>query len=207
MDRSTPNSQLPTPNAPLSIGVLGDADVRLVARAVERARAGGAKVEVVEGDVADVLARAHLVIALEWPPRPGAPTAALLGMAAGKTVIVHEVEGTAGWPALDPQTWVARGFGDAPPIVVSVDPRDEEHSVMLALKRLAADPGLRRTLGVNARAWWRQHATLDHAVAAWETILAGAALSAPSARAAADHSTHVRALLEPFGVNVDFLQS
>jgi hypothetical protein len=213
----TPSGQSSTPTVHsvqgrgLVLGVAGG-DTALVARAVDRARASEAMVEVVTGDITDVLAGADVVAALEWPPVRGAPTAALLAMAAGKAVVVHDVEGTAGWPALDPQTWQPRDTwlppsGGSPPIVISLDPRDDEHSLVLALKRLAADAELRRALGVRAHAWWRQNATLDHAVAAWATLLADAAAAPPKARAAADHSDHVRALLAPFGVEVDFLQS
>ena len=58
-----------------------------------------------------------------------------------------ETEHTAGWPALDPQTWQPRGWTGQPPVVVSVDPRDEEHSLSLALRRLASDAALRDALG------------------------------------------------------------
>jgi hypothetical protein len=76
-------------------------------------------------------------------------------MAAGKPVIVFETLVTAGWAALDPQTWQPRGFGreSADPVAVSIDPRDEEHSLMLAIQRLSSDPGLRARLADAAQAW------------------------------------------------------
>jgi hypothetical protein len=64
--------------------------------------------------------------------------------------------------------------------VVSVDPRDEEHSLVLALRRLVSDAPLRTGLGTAARAWWATHATIDQAVASWLPVLRdGAALPAP----------------------------
>jgi hypothetical protein len=85
-------------------------------------------------------------------------------MAAARPMIVLETESTAGWPALDPQTWQPRGWSGEPSIAVSVDPPDEEHSLSLALRRLASDTALRDSLGSAAHVWWQQHATLDHAV-------------------------------------------
>jgi hypothetical protein len=189
----------------LRLGVLDAAQATAVGRAVERARANGAAVDLLTGSPPDVLREAHAICAVEWPPREGSTTAALLGMAAGKPVVVLEVEGTAGWPALDPQTWRARGVDDRPPIVVSVDPRDEEHSLMLAFARLAADAGLRAALGAAGAAWWRTHATLEHAVEAWERMLAEEPAAAPHARRPADHSEGLRDTLADFGVSVDFL--
>jgi hypothetical protein len=74
-------------------------------------------------------------------------------MAARKPVIVLETTTTAEWPALDPQTWRPRGFSSDPPIVVSLDPRDEEHSLVLAIQRLSTDAALRWRLGDAAHAW------------------------------------------------------
>jgi hypothetical protein len=56
-------------------------------------------------------------------------------------------------------------------MAISIDPRDEEHSLMLALTRVASDGALRRALGTAARAWWVRQGTVAHAVAAWRVIL------------------------------------
>ena len=92
-------------------------------------------------------------------------------MAAGKPVVVLETAGTADWPALDPQTWQPRGPGTDAPVVVSVDPLDEEHSLGLVLARLSTDASLRTRLGTAAKAWWKSHATPEHATTAWTAIL------------------------------------
>jgi len=137
---------------------------------------------------------------------------AFAGMAAGRAVIVLETEITAGLPALDPQTWQPRGWTGQPPIVVSIDPRDEEHSLALALRRLATDAQLRESLGAAAHEWWRQHATLDHAVQAWRSILAEAITLTPPPRPSdwprhltANGTERARDLLAEFGATVDFL--
>ena len=114
---------------------------------------------------------ADVVVAMRWSMTAAAVADAAIGMSAGRPVIVFETEGTALWPALDPQSWQPRGFEADVPIVVSIDPRDEEHSLMLAVRRLSGDPQLRRDLGAAARAWWRDHATPAIAAVAWRAIL------------------------------------
>jgi hypothetical protein len=146
----------------------------------------------------------HIVVDLQWSstsmPR------ALAGLAAGKAVVVLETEATADWPALNPQTWRPRGSPDAAPIVVSLDPRDEQHSLMLAMTRLETDKALREDLGAAAREWWASHATVEHAVAAWKPILQEAMTLPAPAVAAKDGTERARDILAAFGVSVDFLQ-
>jgi hypothetical protein len=191
----------------LTLGIPDAARRDVLERALDRARAAGAGAALLPPATPLAhLAGADVIVALEWPPSNGVPAAALHGIAAGRTVVVLEVEATAGWPALDPQTWQPRGYLDEPPIAISIDPRDEEHSLMLAIRRLAADPALRAALGAAAQAWWREHATLDHAVRAWERLLAEAARP-PAARDARDGTERARAILGAMGVAVDFLES
>jgi hypothetical protein len=181
----------------------GPSDV--VERAATRARAAGVAIDIVTGPAAEVLARADVMIALDWPPPAGPPAAALAAMAAGRPVVVFETLVTAGWPALDPQTWQPRGFSreTADPIVVSIDPRDEEHSLMLAMERLAAEPALRTALGTAGRAWSDAHAQPTHAVEAWRRILDAPGLPPSPPFPGADGSEHLRATLAEFGVIAD----
>ncbi len=146
------------------------------------------------------------VIALDWPTSARSLTRALVGMAAGKAVVVFETEATADWPALNPQTWRPRGSPDAAPIVVSIDPRDEQHSLMLAMTRLETDKTLREELGAAAREWWASHATVGHAGDAWTPVLQEAMTLPAPAVAAKDGSERARDILAAFGVSVDFLQ-
>ena len=148
-------------------------DRKLVERALQRARDAGALFEHVRLDAdRSVPADCDVVVAPEWPPFGQMPTATLVGMAAGKAIVTSETEVTGGWPALDPQTWRPRDIGSTDaPIAVTVDPRDEEHSLVLAIRRLSSDASLRTSLGEAAHAWWNRHATPAHAAAAWEQIL------------------------------------
>jgi hypothetical protein len=150
---------------------------RLVDRAIDRARNAGATFDIVDRNMtAGALASADVLIAPMWPPFSSSSTPVLAAMAAGKAVITTETEATAQWPAIDPQTWRSRGLlVEEPPIAVTVDPRDEEHSLMLAVRRLASDAAMRQQLGRAARTWWAAHATPRHATAAWAAILEEAA--------------------------------
>jgi hypothetical protein len=193
-----------------------DADTAAVlSRAAGRAAASGASVEVVNGtDPAAILDAADVLVALDWPPSGEPPAAALAAMAHGKPSIVLETEATALWPALNAQDWRPRHFdAGEPPIVVSLDPRDEEHSLMLAVRRLAADPGLRQQLADAGRAWWSHHATIEKAVHAWRGVLEEAARMGTPVRPPgwpphlqADGTDHARTVLRDFGLTVDVLE-
>jgi hypothetical protein len=195
----------------LVVGAIDSSRNALIRRAVSRARDAGASLELISGSADSVLANCDIIIAVAWPPADE-PTVALAAMAAGRPVIVMETESTAGWPALDPQTWQPRGWTGQPPVVVSLDPRDEEHSLSLALRRLATDAALRITVGVAGFEWWRHHATVDLSVQAWRSILADAGQIAPPAlpsnwppHLATDGTERARDLIAEFGSTVDFL--
>ena len=126
---------------------------------------------------ARTLLDADVMVATRWPSLGRPLLAALVGAAAGKAVIVAETESTASWPRLRSADVAVAGARRRvpehaePPMAISIDPRDEEHSLVLALTRLASDAALRASLGSAARAWWAQHATVAHAVEAWRTLL------------------------------------
>jgi len=191
--------------------IVGASRNGVVSRAFARARDAGARIDLLIGTPDEILDKADIIVATSWPPADES-TIALAGMASGRPVIVLETETTAAWPALDPQTWQPRGWTDQAPIVVSIDPRDEEHSLSLALRRLANETALRETLGSAAHAWWQRHATFDHASTAWRSILAEAATISPPPRPdnwpshlTADGTGRARELLGEFGAAVDFL--
>jgi hypothetical protein len=202
-------------SAPLRVVVCEDGSPGAVERAAARAQRAGARLEVVRVAALDALAvlDADVVVATRWPSLGRPLRAALAGAAAGKAVIVTETESTASWPTLDPQTWqpraLATGIG-APevPMAISIDPRDEEHSLVLALTRLAGDAALRAALGTAARAWWAQHATVAHAVSAWRALIEeAAALPVPlrpagwPAHLDADGSGLTAKILDEFGTD------
>jgi hypothetical protein len=168
---------------PVVFGALTGDRTDAFTRAFARAGNGGAAAQLLlECSPARTLEACHVVFAPRWPSVGAPQTAALAGMAAGKVVIVLETSATAEWPCLNPQTWQPWGLTRDTPVAVSVDPRDEEHSLALAIRRLTKDDALRAQLGTAARDWWQMHATPACAAAAWHRILAEAASLNPPDR-------------------------
>ena len=174
---------------------------RVVMAATERARALGA--DIPDGGIPGV------EIALSWPMNGESLRPALAAMAAGRAVIVYEMEATAGWPALDPQTWRPRGGNPETPIVISIDPRDTEHSLLLALRRLAADSRLRDSLAAAGQAWWKARHQVQQAVDGWHAAIAAAVAAPIPSRPTwlADGGDRARQVLADAGVEVDFLSA
>jgi hypothetical protein len=209
-----PDEKAEKTGAFVRVGVLAHPLRHTIVNAVQRASESGARIELVPDTSPDrVLDESDIVLHLPWPPRDDL-TPAIAALAASRPLVIVESESSAGWPSLDPQTWQPRGFDTAnAPIAIAIDPRDEEHSLMLALRRLAADASVRRDLATAAHAWWSARATVDHAVAAWQSILQDAAAIAPPAHPpgwpphlTADGTERARELLGEFGVSVDFLE-
>ena len=185
---------------------------QVVSRAFQRARNAGAVFEELGPEASEhALRHCDVVIAPGWPPFRNRGTTLLTAMAAGKPVVTMETQSTAEWPAIDPQTWRPRGLVvDETPIAVTVDPRDEEHSLMLAIRRLSSDAALRDQLGRAGRAWWETHGTPARAATAWMAILQEAATLSPPPRPEnwpkqfrADGTGLAREILDKFGVRSD----
>lgn len=161
--------------SPVTFGAFPGERLDVIRRALARARKTGAAAELIDDSSPErLLQEADVIVSLPWPWFGEPQTPALAAMAAGKAVVVLETTATADWPALDPQTWRPRGSVADPPIAVSIDPRDEEHSLLLAIRRLTTDEALRARLATAAHDWWRTHATPRHAAEDWERILAEA---------------------------------
>jgi hypothetical protein len=196
-----------------SVAILEPAREAVVRRAVLRAEADTGRVHLQRGLFEDGRP-ADVAVALRWPLHGRPLVSAVQAMAAGIAVVVPELYGTAHWPALDPQTWQGRDLdshaeGDAThAVAVAIDPRDEEHSLVLALRRLLTDAPLRRAIGEAGEAWWAAHATIERATATWQRVLREAAgMTAPArppswpAHLDADGTALVRRLLTEVGVD------
>jgi hypothetical protein len=198
----------------VSIGMLGHASRRTIDNALTRARDAGADIEpMVDASPDRVLDEADVILFLPWPPSDDL-TPAVAAMSSATPLVIFETASSATWSTLDPQTWQPRGIGvTETPIAIAIDPRDEEHSLALALRRLATDASLRTELGGAARAWWERNGTIAHAAAAWRSLIREAAsLPAPAHPAGwpphltADGTEGAREMLRAFGTTVDFLQ-
>jgi hypothetical protein len=183
-------------------------------RALERARASGAGVELVEGTAATVLAGADVLLSAVWPPSGGLASDVLAAQALGIPSIVMESPDTAHLPALDAQTWQPRDRdpGAPPPSAVSLDPRDQEHSLMLALRQLATDERTRAALGAAAANRWAHLHEPFVAARAFAPILEAARVAPATplpddwpGHFRADASATARRILGEFGLTTDIL--
>jgi glycosyltransferase involved in cell wall biosynthesis len=105
----------------------------------------------------DCIAAADVTLNLRWPTAREMSGPWLRSLAAGRASIIIDLEHLADVPALDPRTWAVTQPG-ATPICVAIDILDEDHSLRLAMRRLARDAALRDSLGEAARAYWtRKH--------------------------------------------------
>lgn len=198
----------------LWVSVVGTVGRAAVERAIQRAREAGVNIALAAADPRGLLTAANgAVVALDSLAGEATLAPALAAMAHGAAVIVFEREATAIWPAFDPQTWRARDpLARHEPIVVSIDPRDEEHSLMLAFRGLAQDVPRRRRLGVAARTWWLAHGTPIHAANAWRRVLEEAADTLPHERPGdwpnhlqVDGAEQARTLAADFGIALPLL--
>ena len=132
-----------------------------------------------DADMPDYVAAADVCLCLRWPSARETSASWLRCLAAGRPTIVTDLAQLANVPALDPRDWGIAGYGGGRdgqgnqirPACVCIDTLDEDHSLTLAVRRLATDPELRRELGRGGRALWESSFTLDQMVDGYERVL------------------------------------
>jgi glycosyltransferase involved in cell wall biosynthesis len=139
---------------------------------------------VVTGHVSDAeftgcIAACDVCINLRWPTAREVSGPWLQALAAGRPTITMDLHHTADVPALDPRTWTTIHASDNPavvpePVTVAIDILDEDHSLRLAMRRLAADEALRTSLGRAAHAYWRTQHSPEVMVEDYERVIAQA---------------------------------
>ena len=95
--------------------------------------------------------------------------------------------------------------GSDPPVCVAIDILDEDHSLRLAMRRLASDPALRASLGAAGQRYWEQEHSMARMLEDYERILAeAAARPAPQvtlpAHLLTDGDVLLREILKDFSV-------
>ena len=165
---------------------------------------------VADADLGDYLQAADICVCLRWPTNRETSASWLRCLAAGRPTIVTDLAHHGDVPTLDPRDWrlldtAARAGAGANAVAVSVDVLDEQHSLDLALERLATDAVLRATLGQAGRAWWEQHHRLEDMADAYRRVIRTASQSpVPStalpAHLLADASDHAHALAQQLGI-------
>jgi glycosyltransferase involved in cell wall biosynthesis len=134
----------------------------------------------------DLIEAVDVCLNLRWPTALETSGPWLRALAAGRATVITDLAHQAHLPSLDPRTWELHaparpGASKADAIAVAVDLRDEEHSLRMAMHRLADDAALRDALGRAGRRHWEAEHTVDRMVDDYERVLArAAALPAPA---------------------------
>ncbi len=160
-----------------------------------------------DAELPDYLRAADLCACLRWPTNRETSASWLRCLAAGRATFISDLADLGDVPTLDPRGWrvLDTSHPARDPVAVSIDVVDEDHSLQLALDRLATDVALRERLGHSARMWWRAHHQLDAMAVAYERVLAAAIAFPPPAIELPPHLTddasqHGRALARKLGV-------
>ena len=197
------------PNARLLLAGQVDYSLDLASRIVrlglEKAVVQVDRLDQVEFDRA--IAACDVTLSLRWPSALETSGPWVRSLAMGRATIVIDLPHTTHVPTLDPRTWRRHApcpdldpQADDRAVAVAIDVRDLAHSLVLAMRRLAADPQLGARLGANARAWWEREHTMDRMVDDYERAIARAiTLPAPApdwpAHMRPDPATHARDLV------------
>jgi hypothetical protein len=125
--------------------------------------------------------------------------------------------------SLDPRTWRVNSPSDgrrpgsdvrtpdlgprtSDPLCIAIDIVDEDHSLRLAMRRLAADAELRARLGRAAREYWRREHSVEGMTDDYERVMRDAAartdpvVDVPAHLRDSGHR-RLKALLAPFGLD------
>lgn len=168
---------------------------------------------VADEDLDDYLAAADVCLCMRWPTSRETSASWLRCLAAGKPTVVTDLVHMADVPMLDPRDWrVMEGTGafTSEPVGVAVDILDEDHSLQLAIRRLASDSKLRERLGLNARGLWNARYRLERMAAEYRNVIDRVvALPRPTLSLAdqlpahlfEDGSEHARAVLAAAGLS------
>lgn len=145
-------------------------------------------------DVPAYLDSADVCLCMRWPSSRETSAAWLRCLAAARPTVITDLMHTVDVPTLDPRSWKllpvppAEGRSSpAEPACVSIDILDEDHSLRLAMRRLATDSQLRETLGRNAHELWLERHTLDEMVAGYLNVIEAARALPPTDPAKISH--------------------
>lgn len=159
----------------------------------------------------EYVAACDVSINLRWPTAREVSGPWLRALAAARPTITTDLAHTADVPALDPRTWALHQAvaGRSPdPVTVAIDILDEDHSLRLAMRRLAGDAELRAKLGRAGAAYWEAYHSPERMVEDYRRVIARALeqpIPSPElpAHLRADGSARLAELLEPFGLPAD----
>jgi glycosyltransferase involved in cell wall biosynthesis len=142
-----------------------------------------------EAELTDAIAGCDVSLNLRWPTAREISGPWLRALAAGRPTVITDLAHLAHVASLDPRTWlVRRGSATRPdpesripnpdtvtPVTVAIDILDEDHSLRLAMRRLAIDAALRAELGAAGRRYWSEEHSMPRMVEDYRRALATAA--------------------------------
>jgi glycosyltransferase involved in cell wall biosynthesis len=160
-----------------------------------------------DSELTDCIAACDVSVNLRWPTAREMSGPWLRALAAGRPTITIDLAHMVDVPALDPRTWrmnaVAAGkqhpdgelrianreprTANREPVTVAIDILDEDHSLRLAMRRLATDPSLRASLGHAGQQYWLREHSMPRMVEDYERALAEAAALPPPKVALPQH--------------------
>ena len=157
-------------------------------------------------ELTDAIAAVDVTLNLRWPTAREISGPWLRALAAGKPSVVVDLLQTVDVPLLDPRSWTLFGgrSSDAAPVAVGIDILDEDHSLRLAMRRLAEDGALRRALGDAAQRYWLREHSPEGMREDYERLMAAAAarlvpLTNLPQHLVTDGTRTLETLLTPFG--------
>jgi glycosyltransferase involved in cell wall biosynthesis len=104
----------------------------------------------------DCIAACDASLNLRWPTAGEISGPWLRCLALGIPTVIVDLAHLAGVPSLDPRTWQPHGGATtAAPVCIAIDILDEDHSLGLAMRRLATQPALREQLGEAGAEYWQ----------------------------------------------------
>jgi glycosyltransferase involved in cell wall biosynthesis len=131
-----------------------------------------------EADLTACIAACDVSLNLRWPTAREVSGPWLRALAAGRPTITVDLAHMVDVPSLDPRTWRSQPgsrIPDSDAVTVAVDILDEDHSLRLAMRRLATDPALRASLGDAGRRYWEREHSMPLMVDDYEQAIAEAA--------------------------------
>ena len=157
-----------------------------------------------DDDLTEHLAASDVSLNLRWPTAGETSGPWLRALAAGVATVITDLVHLGDVPSLDPRTWTDRTSPLAlrASICVAIDILDEDHSLRLAMRRLATDADLRATLGRAGQEYWQREHSLERMVEDYERVMRRACEVRESGEVQAQETgeSKLKALLEPFGV-------
>ena len=127
-----------------------------------------------DADFTDHLVACDVSLNLRWPTAREVSGPWIRALAAGIPTVTIDLSHLADVPSVDPRTWrpsPGTDHMDRRPVTVAIDILDEDHSLRLAMRRLASDPDLGRRLADAGVEYWHREHSLEGALDDYNVLI------------------------------------